>query len=86
MIKRDELKDPQSCLNKAAPDEPVFVLRARDPVAAQTVRHWATMAHGIHEVEKVESAFRAADLMEKWLAERRRQAEDATKPQAAPKE
>jgi len=40
-LKREELANPNSCLNKAADDEPVFVLRANDPVAAKIVRKWA---------------------------------------------
>jgi hypothetical protein len=31
MIKNLELTNPDSCLNKAADDEMVFVLRAKDP-------------------------------------------------------
>lgn len=42
MLKRDELASPFSCINKAADDEPVFVLRANDPVAAKVVRFWAS--------------------------------------------
>lgn len=68
MIKRDELRHPTSCLNKAAPDEPVFVLRAKDPLAAQTVRHWATMAQGEHEDHKREEAVKLADEMDQWRA------------------
>lgn len=40
-LKRDEIANPNSCLNKAADDEPIFVLRANDPVAASIVRAWA---------------------------------------------
>jgi len=40
MIKRDEIFDLTSCLNKAADDEPVFVLRAKDPVAISTILFW----------------------------------------------
>jgi hypothetical protein len=40
-LKRDEIANPNSCLNKAADDEPIFVLRANDPVAAAIVRIWA---------------------------------------------
>lgn len=41
MLKRDELSQPDSCLNKAGDDELIFVLLARDPAAADTVRYWA---------------------------------------------
>lgn len=40
-LKRDEIANPNSCLNKAADDEPIFVLRANDPIAAAVVRTWA---------------------------------------------
>lgn len=39
--KAQEIRNPDSCLNKAAFDEPVFVLRANDPVAAHVVEYWA---------------------------------------------
>jgi hypothetical protein len=66
VIKRDELKSPTSCLNKAGPEEPVFVLRAKDALAAQTVRHWATMAHDEHEPAKLQEALKLADEMDAW--------------------
>lgn len=40
MIKYDELIDPNSCLNKAQANEPLFVLLGRDPAAADTIRFW----------------------------------------------
>jgi hypothetical protein len=40
-IKAVELNDPNSCINKAADDEPVFVLRANDENAAPAVAAWA---------------------------------------------
>lgn len=66
MLKRDVLKNPNSCLNKAAPDEPVFVLRAKDPLAAQTVRLWAQMNSHEHEHEKAMMAMKEAEEMEMW--------------------
>lgn len=41
MLKRDELATQTSCLNKAADDEPIFVLRANDENAAPAVAAWA---------------------------------------------
>lgn len=66
-IKRDEISDPNSCLNHAAEDEPVFVLRAKDPLAAKLVEDWAARAitAGLHE-EKPQSAFRYAQAMKAW--------------------
>lgn len=66
MIKSLELSDPGSCLNKAAPDEPVFVLRAKDLKAAQAVRLWAAMAVGCHEDDKISEALALADQMDEW--------------------
>lgn len=42
MKKRDELADPNSCMNKADNDEFVFVLRQKDPAIAATIRFWAS--------------------------------------------
>jgi hypothetical protein len=66
MNKADNLRNPTSCLNKAAADEPLFILRAKDPLAAQAVRHWATMSDGNHEPEKIAQALKAADEMDAW--------------------
>jgi putative hemolysin len=41
MLKRDELANPESCLNKAHDLEPLFVLRANDETAAANVAAWA---------------------------------------------
>jgi PRTRC genetic system protein C len=64
--KQAELMSPVSCLNKAESSEPLFVLRAHDPIAAQTVRHWATMAEGTHESGKIAEARALANEMERW--------------------
>lgn len=40
MLKRDEVADPRSCLNKAAADEVLFVLLGRDRAAPATIRAW----------------------------------------------
>lgn len=41
MIKEQELLNPNSCLNKAANGEPIFVLRANDVNASDLVTVWA---------------------------------------------
>jgi hypothetical protein len=66
MLKRLELTDPKSCFNKASPDEPIFTLRAKDPIAAMAVRHWATMAYAAHEPGKLKDAMDLANAMDKW--------------------
>ena len=60
-----------NCYAKAEPDEPIFVLRANDPIAPMVVRLWAAQywQHG-GEQEKVEEARAVADAMEKWQRER----------------
>lgn len=45
MRKDKECNDPSSCLNKAWPDEMLFVLLGRDPSASATIRFW--VAHRI---------------------------------------
>jgi hypothetical protein len=40
MLKKDELTEPNSCLNKAHDNEMLFVILERDPAAADTVRYW----------------------------------------------
>lgn len=67
MLKGQELVLPCSCLNKAKATEPIFVLRGKDPVAAQAVRHWADMAEarGLH-ADKIEEARKFADEMDAY--------------------
>lgn len=66
MNKSEVLKDPNSCLNRAADDEPIFVLRGKDAIAAATIRHWATMALGTHEPDKIAAARSDAGEFEDW--------------------
>lgn len=40
MLKRDEVLNPDSNLNKAAPDEPIFVLLGRDTAAYWAIMSW----------------------------------------------
>ena len=75
MLKREELANPDSYLNRAADDEPVFILRGKDPIAVNAVRHWANEAEfqGRHKPEKIAEARVQADRMEKY-AKREREA------------
>jgi hypothetical protein len=59
-----------SCYDKAEPDEPMFTLLARDPLAPSLVRMWA--AQQIERPEKAEEARGIADSMEAWRKEHRR--------------
>lgn len=72
MIKKDELAHPTSCLNKAADDEPVFVLRAKDVLAPTVVACWAALAmrEGVHEQARIEEAMDLSKAMREWRASR----------------
>ena len=74
MKRLDELTDPMSCINKAGDDEPVFVLRANDPLAATVVDFWANQAEGgnLHEVWKINTARELAQEMRRWRTEKKR--------------
>lgn len=69
MRKREEVNDPQSCLNRAAPDELVFVLRGHDVCAPAVVRLWAELriAKGKNERDdaQIREARTLADRMER---------------------
>jgi len=41
ITKAQVIADPHSCLNKAADDEPIFVLRAQDLLAPELIANWA---------------------------------------------
>ena len=49
------------CYQNAAPDEPMFVLLARDPLAAHLVSIWSKLRYG--DVEAASAVF--ADLLRK---------------------
>lgn len=70
-------KHTDICLQKAGDDEPIFVLRAQDELAANTVRHWARdflKAHGgvlfkqsnSSAMVKYKEAMDLADKMDAW--------------------
>lgn len=55
------------CYDNAAPDEPLFVLRARDPLTPRIIREWARAAlQAGHRKEKIEQAFAYATEIEAW--------------------
>lgn len=74
MIKTDEIRGP-SCLTSAASDEPLFVLRANDECAPDTVRYWVhqyCLSKGGYarmtqlQQAKADEAFAVARQMTKW--------------------
>lgn len=60
-------REGDSCYNKAAMDEPLFVLRAQDILAPELVREWAhrAKAKGTPQT-KVDEALQLADRMVEW--------------------
>lgn len=56
------------CYDQADPDEPMFVLLARDPDAPELVREWARKRSAKHGPAdpKAQEAFACADAMGKW--------------------
>lgn len=66
--KRQELSDPNSTLNKAAEDEELFILRAKDIFAPNTVRYWALLLENtkLPRQAKIKEARDCAIRMEAW--------------------
>ena len=60
----NRIQDPE---NKIPEDEPVFLLRAQDQVAADVVRHWARLHLGrCGNADIAVLAMKQADLMDEW--------------------
>lgn len=57
----------EGCLGKAKDDEPVFILRGQDSLAADLVETWAIRARslGCHN-DKVREAMELAETMRAW--------------------
>lgn len=62
-------------------DEPVFLLRATDMLAPNTLRHWANMAwaNGADRDGIVQQALDHADAMDAWQADHGKKVPDAPK-------
>lgn len=56
MIKREEIANPNSCLNKAAEDEPLFVFRAHDATSDLVVAYWLQLNQDTLAPEKAAHA------------------------------
>lgn len=72
--KREELEKGargEGCLGRAASDEPIFILRAQDKVAAMAVTFWADVAEALGAPKgKVLEARALADKMRAWSTRR----------------
>lgn len=75
MTKRELLERPNSCLNRALDDEPVFLLRANDELAPSLVRMWAYRYAASRdemtprEQAKASEAIQVAGAMQLWWQE-----------------
>jgi hypothetical protein len=58
------------CYTKAEPDEPMFILLARDPAATTAIEAWiqARKELGLDDEEKTREASDCAYKMEQWRA------------------
>lgn len=70
--KANEIKTPNSCLNRAADDEPIFVLRAHDSCAPFAIFAWAgaRVKNGKNETDdpEIQEAIQLATEMVAWRA------------------
>lgn len=73
----DTIYNTEGCFYRALEDEPVFVLLARDPCAAETVRWWVTLRQALigrgekplEDHETLASAMKDAASMVAWRSE-----------------
>lgn len=66
-IERECAARGEGCLGKAADDEPVFILRAQDSLAADLVERWAIGARAAGcPNDKVQEAMALAEDMRRW--------------------
>lgn len=85
----DTIHNTAGCFYRALDDEPIFVLLARDPAAAETVRHWVTLRHAMigrgekpaDDTEVLDAATDTAGAMVAW----RYDATDPAKGNSAPR-
>lgn len=61
------------CYANAEPDEPMFILLARDPLAPRLVRQWAVerQMRGDFDEAKLQEAIECADAMQAWREDNR---------------
>ena len=65
---RDELINPNSIIRSAQPYEPVFVLRARDPIAIQVIDWWIWRARNLGAAQyKLDEAMNQRRAYNLWL-------------------
>jgi len=66
-LKKLEIANPNSCLNKAEENEPIFVLRAQDKLSPILIEAWASFAELVNcDPSKVFKARECAKDMREW--------------------
>ena len=64
---RERAARGEGCLGKAHDEEPVFILRGQDALAADLVEKWAIWARAAGcPNDKVQEALDLADTMRRW--------------------
>lgn len=67
---------PFDCYAHAAPDEPMFILLARDECAPDTIRSWCAYRVSVGQNkpgdDKLTEAYACADAMDAWLKTEKR--------------
>jgi hypothetical protein len=70
MLKKDEIANQSSCLNRSSEEEPVFVLRGADVTAPNIIREWVKQRIGWGrnkpEDSQIVEALALAIQMEAW--------------------
>lgn len=65
--------NPESCWNRALPDEPIFILRAKDVSAPETIRRWVSYRLSVGKNQpddrQILEALDLATEMENWRSE-----------------
>jgi len=70
MLKKDEVSDPNSCLNKATDDMPIFVLKAADLIAVKALSAWIAEATRLQVNQaKITGACSALEKFLAWQGE-----------------
>ena len=59
-------KHDSICLQRAADDEPIFALRAKDPTAPELVEEWCSRNSNLQPIDKVGGAMILATKMREW--------------------
>lgn len=67
LLKKAEIEDSQSCWNRAAQDEPVFILLGRDPAMAPTIQFWADYRIEIGKNQPLDQEIMDARLLAEYV-------------------